>query len=254
MSDVSDGIRPVDGQIFRLGRALSRSFALFTRGFAKFALIAAAMLVPMLLLQIILGDPAPQLKPKGAPPDYRNLAIALVSTPLFIIAHAACVSGAIQEMQEERVGVRSSLIAALRRFFPIFGVDVVFGLTVVIGLVALVAPAFIAISMFYVAVPACLVERLGVLSSLGRSRRLTKGRRWPIFGLLLLMIVASLAVGFFFVFLRLKGAPALPTLLAHFAWNAAYLSFSGVLAAVVYHDLRIDKEGVAIEKLTSVFD
>jgi len=47
-----------------------------------------------------------------------------------------------------------------------------------------------------VAVPACVIEKLGVGKSLSRSSALTRGYRWPIFGIILLTIVGSAVVSY----------------------------------------------------------
>ncbi len=60
--------------------------------------------------------------------------------------------------------------------------------------------------MLYVAVPVCVIEKQGVIASLSRSRALTKGYRWQIFGLFLLVMV----IGFIglFILSRLAAAPS----------------------------------------------
>ncbi|MER8441207.1 hypothetical protein NKH36_33005 [Mesorhizobium sp. M1312] len=45
-----------------------------------------------------------------------------------------------------------------------------------------------------VAVPVLVQERLGVFGSMARSSDLTKGSRWALFGLFLVMIVAVIAI------------------------------------------------------------
>jgi hypothetical protein len=42
--------------------------------------------------------------------------------------------------------------------------------------------------------------------------------------------------------------------LLEFCWQVVATSFGAVLAAVVYHDLRVAKEGIAIDNLANVFD
>ena len=39
-----------------------------------------------------------------------------------------------------------------------------------------------------------------------------------------------------------------------FGWQVVTTAFGAVLSAVIYHDLRVAKEGIDISKLSSVFD
>jgi hypothetical protein len=43
-------------------------------------------------------------------------------------------------------------------------------------------------------------------------------------------------------------------MLLNFGWQLVATSFGAVLAAVVYHDLRLSKEGMDIDNLANVFD
>jgi len=52
-------------------------------------------------------------------------------------------------------------------------------------------PGLIVFTMWFVATPACVVERLGPFRSMGRSRQLTKGHRWKIFGTIVLIFVGG---------------------------------------------------------------
>jgi hypothetical protein len=119
---------------------------------------------------------------------------------------------------------------------------------------ALIFPGLIVVTMLFVAVPVCVVERLGPIKSMGRSTRLTKGHRWKIFGiwfaaLLVQGVVQSVLTGLVAAGgLSLLGMPVLVI------WSAVYGAFSAVLAVVAYHDLRVAKEGVDTDQIAAVFD
>jgi hypothetical protein len=108
--------------------------------------------------------------------------------------------------------------------------------------------------MLWVVIPAAVVERPGVFPSLSRSAALTKGHRWQVFGILLLIgvvyIVASFIVPRIFAAI---GGPVLAQL-AQWIVTAAYTAFSAVVTAVGYCTLRLAKEGVGIEEIAKVFD
>jgi hypothetical protein len=90
--------------------------------------------------------------------------------------------------------------------------------------------------------------------SLGRSRQLTKGHRWKIFGLFLLLYAMGMVTGLFIggTSAALGGTPAAVT--ASLIWSAIWGSFSAVVIVVTYHDLRVAKEGINTEQIVAVFD
>jgi uncharacterized membrane protein len=119
--------------------------------------------------------------------------------------------------------------------------------------------------MLWVAVPAAVIERNG-LSALPRSAALTKGYRWRIFGLLLvlffILFVLSLpigAIGGVLVLMAMSGDGSVDvviTIIMALNWIVASFTgaFSAVVYAVSYHDLRVAKEGADTQQIASVFD
>jgi hypothetical protein len=100
---------------------------------------------------------------------------------------------------------------------------------------------------------------------MGRSRELTKGHRWRLFGLVLLILIPAIIVGAIVgVALVAGGASGFLSLNAVLAsslgklislvWKAAWGGFFAAVIAVTYHDLRVAKEGLTTEQIASVFD
>lgn len=98
--------------------------------------------------------------------------------------------------------------------------------------------------MLFVADLATVAENRGVIGSLKRSRELTKGHRWPLF--LVLLMVYTIAY-----------AAELPMIAASFALHSvllfhassfivqtALLAYGAALTAVVYEELRLLKDCV----------
>jgi hypothetical protein len=55
------------------------------------------------------------------------------------------------------------------------------------------------------------------------------------------------------VLARIGGAGLIGQTLT-FAWQVVLTAFSAVLSAVIYHDLRVAKEGIDLDTLANVFD
>ena len=105
--------------------------------------------------------------------------------------------------------------------------------------------------MLWVCVPVVVVERSGAYASLGRSRELTKGNRWPIFFIFLFLMLIGFVSGIVFGLFRPEVAAQL---IFQEVLNILTMSIQAVLVAVTYHELREVKEGVSIEDLTRVFE
>jgi uncharacterized membrane protein len=145
------------------------------------------------------------------------------------------------------------LNVGLSRFLPLIGLAFVAGFLIVLGLILLIIPGLILYTMWFVGVPACVVERLGPWTSLRRSRNLTKGCRWKLFALALLLLVASLGSSVIQSVLSALAGPIVG-LTAQLIWSGIWAAFSSIVIAITYYDLRVIKEGVDIEQITAVFD
>jgi hypothetical protein len=98
-----------------------------------------------------------------------------------------------------------------------------------------------------------VVEHPGIVESLRRSWALTKGFRWRILGLLLLVGVLGGIVG------GIVGGvtafvPSVARILISSMVNIVVASLAAVVHGVGYHDLRVAAEGLDTEELSAVFD
>jgi hypothetical protein len=250
MSDVSiDGLTTT-GSPFRLGVVLSKTFAVFGRQFGKFLLLALIPMIPLLLLTLFLTQPGLVGRPGSI--AMSSAFTGILTFVLQIVAQATTLYGAFQEMRGEPFTIGQSLKVALRRALPLIGVAICASLAIGLASLLLLVPGLIVACMLYVAVPACVIEKLGVTASLNRSAVLTRGYRWPIFGLFLLVAVIGFIAGI--LLLRFRVGDVIWGKLLYFLWQVISTSFSAVLASVVYHDLRVAKEGIDIDHLANVFD
>jgi hypothetical protein len=202
--------------------------------------------------------------------------------------------GAFQDMRGRPVRLVDCLKVGLRRFFPLIGLAICVGVAmfayilffalaivwlatvlqsslVILAFVLLIIPLIILYLMWFVATPACVLERLGTFGSMGRSRALTKGHRWRIFGLILVILIPALIVagviasvmaglgisvnlriGVFFDLSRTLNTVAAQVV--SLIWTAIWTGFYAILVAVAYHDLRVAKEGVDTEQIAAVFE
>jgi hypothetical protein len=105
---------------------------------------------------------------------------------------------------------------------------------------------------WFVFAPACVVERLGALSSLDRSGKLTKGHRLKIGGVFVLLVVVSTI--FNVIANKLIPESGIITIIVKILIVLVPKTFASLVPAVVYYSLRVVKENLTPESLADIFD
>ena len=236
---------------FRAGPIIAKSVALLRRHLLKFLLLSFLAALPPLLLA---ANPAPIRGPLD--PDYLVLALGsgLLTLLMFAVCQPAILFGAFQTMRSRDFELGEALAKAVERLMPVLGVSLLMLAAILAGSLLLLIPGLVLWTMFMVAVPACVVERLGPIASLRRSAGLTKGNRLRLFGLFLLLLIGLTALRYLVNLVGLSiGGPFAAGVL-DVAFDTLSSAFELVAIAVVYHDLRVAKEGIDIEQLAALFD
>ncbi len=249
MTDISSG-QYGTGSAFRIGDVVDRSVAILMRNLLPFCFLTGLATLPYLYFywSRSLAPLAPARVAAGMSLPF------IIGFLLRMLAQAAILYGAFQDMRRRPVSIGESFGVGFSRVLPVIGVAICSTVGVALGMILLIVPGIILMTMWYVALPACVVENLGPFQSLGRSAALTQGHRWKIFGLLLLVGVGGLIVG--------AGIPLLGRLIAgrvgfvvlQYLTQVVVAAFSAVLGVVVYRDLRVAKEGVTTDQIAAVFD
>ena len=154
-----------------------------------------------------------------------------------------------------------SFAAALRVFLPLVGLSILFILGMWIGFILLIIPGIIFLVAASVAVPALVVERNGVFPAFRRSGELTKGARWKILGLFLLLGVAYLLLSYLVGLLGLgmysvqNAGAELPisNLAGSVIVSTIVNMLWGTLQPSLYLELRQWKDGHDVDNLERVF-
>jgi hypothetical protein len=239
------------GGEFRVGLVFGRSLAMLRRQFLKFLALAFAASLPPLL--VALHPPSPG---QVFTMDYGLLlaGVAALSLLLFAICQPAIIYGAFQTMRGRDFHIGESLRKALERLMPVIGVSILMLVSIMIGSLLLLVPGLILWTMFLVAVPVCVVERLGPVQSLRRSAELTKGNRWRLFGMFLLLAVLVSAIRFALSGMLVAVGGRMVAGVGDIAFDAVATSLELIVFAVAYHDLRVAREGIDIERIAALFD
>jgi hypothetical protein len=236
---------------FRVGSVLTRTAKILSQHFLIFFLIGLVANLPSLLLGYGGGS-------VGASPTGQNAVLLIVggvlSFVLSMISQAVMVHAAFQAMRMRPVSLGESMRVGLSRVFAVILLALLMGILGGLAAVLLIVPALIVMTMWFVSTPACVVERTGPWTSMKRSAALTKGHRWKVFGLLLLLILVSLIVAGLLQLVLMQVGSTILVLLGTLLWGALWTAFYSIAVVTTYHDLRVAKEGIDIEQIASVFD
>jgi hypothetical protein len=262
----------VVGGHVRLRDVFGKSFHLYGRRFGAFSFLAAIAIGPFYLTALAT------LSQNWA--DWIVVFMGLVC-PLF--ANGAITYGVVRDLYGRPAPMLETLHALARRFLPMTFVAISVALLVfpdnlltviplsaierfvpipapVFGASALVPPTAVVFCIFFVAAPVCVAEQAGIGKSLWRSRFLTKGYRWQIFGTLLLLRVPYIAAN------AAASAAALSTggytgglvnvveIVADWVVGTVCIAFLSVVTAAFYCQLRAAKDGLKNANVAGVFD
>lgn len=235
---------------FDSGNALSTVFRVYFANIGPFVALTAMALTPMFLYSIV--------RITGWSPGTDELSMLLWDAGATLIltglatpfATAMVVYGVFQQLRGRHASFGDCVSVGLMYLLPVFGVSILSGLAIYFGLMMCLVPGFIFWVMFFVAVPAAVEERPGIIASLERSAKLTEGYRWHVFGVVAALVGINWITNQITAVLGTGGVP----LMISTAISAFTTALSATAAAVVYYQLRSVKEAVDIDQIATVFD
>jgi hypothetical protein len=250
---------------FRIGHVLSRALSVFSRNFLTCILVTGIASLPGFVIPFLF--PTSQVTPEN---PFANIYTAIFTMLIAIVLHtlsqAMVLHGAFQVMRDRPFNLAESARIGLHRFFPIIGLGISVAILCWLASILFLIPGIILYVMWFVATPACVVEQLGPFRSMGRSRALTKGHRWKIFGMQLVILIPAFVIGGIItgILLATVGGGGFLAVAQAFSstlgrvvnliWNAVWSAFYAITIVVTYHDLRVAKEGIDTEQIAAVFE
>ena len=244
---------------FNIGRVLAVAAGLLFRNFATFTLVKWVISIPSYLFSFWFYS-FPIDTQRGylaAHPGFSVLGM-LIGVVLGGVSQAALTYGAIQKLDGHEISVGG----CLKRGFALAPKAVVAFflcyLMVLIPMIFLIVPGLIVAAMLWVYMPAIVVENAGIAQSFSRSRFLTKGHRWQIFGFF--MLLAALYIVMEIVIFQTVGMGNLLlamqkplVVISLSAISLVLLTYLTLMTAAAYYYLRAEKEGAGSD-VARVFD
>lgn len=176
-----------------ISRVLSRTFeAIGAHPTVILGTIFLVGVLPGLILNLVVFPALPTLRPQfgaGFPFTPAFGLVGLITFVLTLASQTAAIHLAATFYRGGAVNFGDGLTAAVRSTLPLLLLSIIAWVLLAIGFVLLLVPGFIFAAMWAVAPVALIEERRGVIGSFGRSRYLTKGARWKVFGFELILII-----------------------------------------------------------------
>jgi hypothetical protein len=174
---------------------------------------------------------------------------------------AVCLRTVAEGYLSEPVDWRRSMRFAWQRRGSVTWVVLIAAVGTGLGFLCFVVPGICLYVVWWVAVPAVLLEGRRGAGALGRSRELVRGRWWSTLLTYLLMFLVVAVISYVFNLLVTAAAGAAfghaPTTIGVAAGIATgvtsvlLIPFEACVAIVLYIDLRVRKEGFELETLAS---
>jgi hypothetical protein len=241
-----------------LGEILSTAFQLYQRHWRTLWTIAAVVVVPLTLLQYLLGH---TVRVSGVAtgngvvvttPSWRvglaGLVAALAGLLMYLVLTGAITRAVAAEAAGEDPGVEQSYRFGFHRLGSVLLVSVLVGLATVVGLILFVIPGIYVGIRLATSTQALVVEGRRPTEAMGRSWELVGGHWWHAFGTLL---VAGLLTGLVNALITAPFGGTgwfVQAVVAALA-TVVTLPYGTLVGVLLYLDLRARKEGLTLETL-----
>jgi uncharacterized membrane protein len=263
-------------EAFNMGRVVSQTFGAIGRNGQTLVVLALGLVgVPQIIIGLLQSRITPTLTGAagvsatsvGGVLFYSLLLIlvALIGAVMAVLLQATVIKVVIDDLNGQRARLADALSGGLSAALPVIAIGLLAGLGIGLGLGLLIVPGLMLAARWIVAVPARVTEGPGIFAALARSSQLTKGYRWPVFGLLfvfaiLVWIVEAAVLGSVMAVVISSGGNALtasstlPYILPSALLSAAINILASAGVGAIYCELRLIKEGAAPTGLAGVFD
>lgn len=239
-----------DGRTWSIGSAIEAAASVLARHFAPFVATALIAALPSLLFGLLVGVGSRGLL------TITGIVSMVINLAVLTLVIQTLTYGTVQALRGSKVSIGDCLMQGLRNLPVGMGVGFLAYLGIVLGTILLIVPGLILFTMWSVALPAAIVERTGVFRARGRSRDLTSGRRWRVFGAILIPILISIVTSWILIGLvfGLRGVTSTTFQIVSWLVSSVEQAFSVCVFATLYYYLRRDKEGVDIAQIAAVLD
>lgn len=247
---------------FSIGRTFSRAFGVMGHNpQVAFGATLLLSVLPSTLFTYFVAQLNIDLRDRNTMAGAIGTAILAFGVGMFLraLVQGCLVRATIADSEGRRAGFAECLGIAASRALPLIAVSFLFFVAFAIGMVLLLVPGIMFAIVYAVVAPVAVEERVGVFEAFGRASDLTRGARWRIFGLALLVLILiwlfEAVAGVTGIALLQNGTDpfSLPTLLFNGFTAMLVSTFTSAVQTALYVELRDWKDGPQTSKLTEIF-
>jgi hypothetical protein len=174
-----------------VGDTLGEAWGLYSKFFVRLVLIAATVYLGLGLVSAAVA----QLAGDG----FGRIALSAVGALVSLVGFFWVQGALVEATADMRDGVADLGIGQVyRRVMPLLGslilAGILAGIGSVIGLLALIVPGLFLMTIWSMLAPVIVLEKAPTGQAFTRSRQLVRGNGWPVFGLIVLVVIATLVV------------------------------------------------------------
>jgi hypothetical protein len=252
--------RPETAQ-FSIGRVLGDSFGVYARNFIGFT--ALALLIGLIELLFTIYSGANQVDEFGEVKfvGYQAMVMGFITLLTRSLTEATLIYGTFQDLRGQKAGVGACVGQGLTSIISVIFGSIISSIGIGAASLLFLIPGLIVMTIWWVYVPAIVVERKGVFDAFSRIAYLTAGHRWGVLGLIIVVILLSIGVTYISEMISyavITMWPGVGTfylfLVVDYVGGALITAFGAVLVAVGYYYLRAEREGIDADQIASIFD
>jgi hypothetical protein len=227
-------------------RSIRRTFALFASTAGTVVPTVLVLYLPYIVTGMITQAVGESHSRSLFDPDPSTFTLQVVEWLLGLVLGAAATAAVTwtcaSALAGDRTSVGRAIPAGLALTPVVLGISILWSFLGFVGLLLLIVPGLVVTAMFWVAIPAAVVEGIGIVDAFERSRALTHGHRLRLLGtvllfMLLVILPAVLVVAVPSAVLALIGGPVALGLAALFSGVVtAVLSAMGATLSLVLYD------------------
>ena len=240
-----------------IGEILSTAFRLYQRHWRTLLAIAAVVVVPLTLLQYLLGD---WIRSRGEVTSYQQISTAtwavgaaglvagLAGLLMYLVLTGAITRAVAAEVAGEDPSVEQSYRFGFHRLGSVLLVSILVGLATIAGFILFIIPGIWIGVRLAVSVEALVVEGRRGTQAMGRSWELVGGHWWHAFGAL---VVAGLLTGVVNAIITtpFNNTSWFVQAIAAAIATVITLPYGVLVGVLLYLDLRARKEQLSLERL-----
>ncbi|MBN2535268.1 MAG: hypothetical protein JXB88_20480 [Spirochaetales bacterium] len=243
------------------GETLDRAFNMYIDNFITLFLICMVIRIPFIFFTGNMTNQAidAQFSENYVPLIVSSMLMVIVSFVLSAIETGLIVNFIAHKYLGKEINTGDFFNKIKSSLLPLIGLSLLVGLCVILGTIALVIPGIIISFGLILSTQVLVIEKKGIIESMKRSWALTKGKKFKIF---LMLLIVGIIIGILNQLSNYIMEILIKSIGLGGVWIGAFISFffsavtspfQSCIIVLIYFNSRIENEGFALEHLADQF-